>query len=288
MTNHIVMFSGGTGSWATAVRVRETRFAEGDRLVLLFADTLMEDPDLYRFLEEAAADVPDAELVKVTEGRDVWQVFHDERFLGNSRVDPCSRILKRELLRRYIEEHFDPLSTVIYLGIDWTEEHRFTKAVPYWHPWQVEAPLTESPLLMKEEWLDRLRASGIEPPRLYQLGFPHNNCGGFCVKAGKAHFKHLLETLPEVYAYHEAKEQELREYLGKDVAILVDRRKENLAPGQKRRPMTLREYRLELEAAAAAQADPSCVLGDDTDEWGGCACFTPDTPAGEIEEDEGL
>ena len=108
--------------------------------------------------------------------------------------------------------------------------------------------------------LDALSEAGIEAPRLYRLGFPHNNCGGFCIKAGQAHFALLYRTMPERYAYHERREQELREFLDKDVAILRDR------TGGKTRPMTMREFRERLEANGQI----------DLLEWGGCACFTPD------------
>ena len=236
---HVVMFSGGVGSWAAAKRVAEKHGT--DNLILLFADTLIEDEDLYRFLDEAAANVG-GRLVKVAEGRDPWQVFFDVRFLGNSRVDPCSRILKREFLRRWLDEHCDPASTTVYLGIDSTEAHRFERAQRYWVPWRVEAPLCSPPYLTKDDILAALRAEGIRPPRLYELGFSHNNCGGFCVKAGQAHFALLYRTMPERYLYHEQREQELRDFLCKDVAILVDRR------GGGVRPMTLREFRERLEA----------------------------------------
>ncbi len=49
--SHVVMFSGGAGSWAAAKRIAARP------LTLLFADTLIEDGDLYRFLDDAAADV---------------------------------------------------------------------------------------------------------------------------------------------------------------------------------------------------------------------------------------
>ncbi len=52
---HVVMFSGGLASWAAAKRVAAENGT--DALVLLFSDTLMEDEDLYRFLDQAAADV---------------------------------------------------------------------------------------------------------------------------------------------------------------------------------------------------------------------------------------
>ena len=77
-------------------------------------------PDLYRFIREAAADIG-APLVTVTEGRTPWDVFRDVRFLGNSRVDPCSRVLKREPLRKWLVENTDPSECTIYLGIGWDE-----------------------------------------------------------------------------------------------------------------------------------------------------------------------
>lgn len=254
---HVVMFSGGAGSWYTAKRVAEAHGTE--ELYLLFADTLMEDEDLYRFLDEAAENVG-GELIKLIEGRDPWEVFFDVRFLGNTRIDPCSRILKRQFLRKYLEDNFDPERTVVYLGIDWTEEHRFVKAQKYWEPWITSAPLCGPPFVMKDEVLALMRDEGIEPPRLYEMGFPHNNCGGFCIKAGQAHFKLLLQKMPERYAFHEAQEQRLRNYLGKDVAILRDRR------GGQTRPMTLREFRERVMANGEI----------DEFEWGGCACFSPD------------
>lgn len=49
------MFSGGAGSWGAAKRTVERHGP--DDVLLLFADTLIEDEDLYRYLEEAAANV---------------------------------------------------------------------------------------------------------------------------------------------------------------------------------------------------------------------------------------
>lgn len=254
---HIVMFSGGVGSWMTAKRVAE-RYGTKD-LVLCFADTKMEHATLYTFLEQAAGNVG-GELVYLQEGRDPWGVFFDVRFLGNSRIDPCSRILKREIIRKWLDDNFDPTDTVVYLGLDWTEGHRFDRAKGFWHPWTVAAPLLNPPLLEKVEMLALLEAEGISVPELYTKGFPHNNCGGFCIKAGMAHFRLLLMEYPETYGYHERKEQELREYLDKDIAILRDRR------GGAVTPLTLKKFRERME-----QDNSQCDLFD----WGGCGCFSP-------------
>src|SRR5579859_1857151 len=211
---HVVMFSGGAGSWAAAKRVAQRHSPES--ITLLFTDTRMEDEDLYRFLDESAANVG-ARLVKIAEGRNPWHVFFDERFLGNSRVDPCSKILKRQMADQWLADNCDPKRTTVYVGIDWTEEHRFTKlrdrhAVD---GWRYEAPLCEAPFITKNDVTAWLKAEGIKQPRLYDLGFAHNNCGGFCIKAGQGHFANLLRRLPERYARHEAMEQAIRTYLGK-------------------------------------------------------------------------
>ena len=254
------MFSGGAGSWAAAKLVEQEHADPGDEIVLLFADTLMEDDDLYRFIKEAAWNVNGASLVTVTDGRDPWQVFKDKRFIGNTRIDPCSYYLKRKLMREWLEANCDPADTRCYIGIDWTEAHRYEKAKGYWEPWPVFAPLCDDTRFDKDAilaWLDR---EGIARPRLYAMGFAHNNCGGFCVKAGQGHFKQLLDVLPERYAYHEAKEEEMRVFLGKDIAILRDR------TGGTSRPLTLRELRERVETGKAVDAY----------DIGGCNCVDPD------------
>jgi len=253
----VVMFSGGAGSWAAAKRVAERHGT--DDLYLLFADTMMEDEDLYRFLDEAASNVG-GQLVRIADGRTPWDVFFDERYLGNTRADPCSKILKRKFIDRWLIEHCDPDKTTIYVGIDWTEEHRYTRLRDRRAEdgWSYEAPMCAAPWMTKDMILDWIRAEGIEPPRLYAMGFAHNNCGGFCIKAGIGHFVTLLRQMPERYAYHEAKEQEIRAYLGRDdIAILRDRRN-----GQAK-PITLQELRKRIEG------------GDQFDllDIGGCGCF---------------
>lgn len=258
--SHVVMFSGGIASWATAKRVAAQHGT--DDLTLLFADTLMEDEDTYRFLAAAAANVG-APLVRLSDGRDIWQVFKDSRFLGNTRIDPCSRILKREIMRRWVDEHCDHRTT-IYLGIDWTEQHRATRYERYWHPYRVECPLIEAPYVTKAGMLALAEAEGLPKQRLYELGFAHANCGGGCVKAGQAQFELLLRTMPDRYAEWERREQEIRDHLSKDVTILRDRYVRNGAEIVK--PITLRAFRERL------QRQPELF---DSDEWGACDCTNP-------------
>lgn len=237
MTRYVVLFSGGIASWAAARRLVDSGASD---VTLLFTDTRTEDIG--------------APLVKIEDGRDIWQVFRDERMLGNTRIDPCSRILKRDLSKKWLAENA-PDATLVF-GYDWTEVHRLDRTRERWAPRPVLAPLTEPPYRLRSELIADMEARGLQAPRLYGLGFSHNNCGGGCVKAGQGHFAHLYRTLPEVYADWERNEQALRDQLG-DVSILRDR------TGGDTTPLTLAALRERLE-----RSDP-------IDLWdiGGCACF---------------
>jgi hypothetical protein len=256
----IVMYSGGVTSWATAQRLAEHP-REG-RLRLVFADTLIEDPDLYRFLEESAA-LTGGELLRLAEGRTPWEVFDDVKLMGNTHHDPCSRVLKREFLRKWLKEEYpDPKGVRIHLGYDWTEIDRLNKAKRYWDPYEVDCPLMWRPTLVKAECNAWARLLGLEIPELNRRGFPHNNCGGFCVKAGHAGFRLLLQEHRGRYLEHERAELSWRFKHGKDYAILRDRR------GGDTLPLTMKTFRERIEAGE--ELDPQLEL-----DWGGCGCFDP-------------
>ena len=253
MTKHICFFSSGIASWVAARRVAE-RYGKENTL-LIFADTGIEDEDNYRFLEEAARDVG-SKLIILKDGRTPWEVFKDDRFLGNSRLATCSKRLKQEVCRKFIEQVPDPVQ--LYLGIDWQEAHRKEAIVKGWAPYPVDFPLCWDPWLERPDYFALAEERGLKPPRLYELGFSHANCGGFCVKAGHSAFEHLLKVFPERYMEHEKREEEIRQYLDKDVSILRSRK------GGKVRPITMKEFR--------ESKNPE-ELGLDFDDWSTCNCF---------------
>lgn len=250
----VVFYSGGALSWAAAMRTIERHGREN--VTLLFTDTSMEDGDLYRFLtdSEAQLGIP---VTRVCDGRTPWDVYKHKRIIGNTRMDPCSENLKRKPAHDWLREN--AASATLVFGIDFMEMHRLTGLKRRYGEigYEVEAPMCEAPYMSKADVLSWMRQEGLEPPRLYAMGFSHNNCGGFCCRAGQGHFANLLRELPEVFALHERKEQELRKFLGKDVTVLRDRR------GGRTRPMSLRALRGRIQGGKA--------IADD--EIGGCACF---------------
>lgn len=251
---HVVNTSGGVCSFWAGKRVVEKQGREN--VTLLWADVLMEDEDLYRFIRESSEylGVP---ITRISLEKSPWDLFDERGMIGNSRFPLCSVVLKREPLDEWMRVHTLEMTTTMYLGIDWTEEHRLVDIRQRKPHWRIEAPMCEEPLWDKCRMLDELKAIGIKPPRLYAWGFPHNNCGGFCVKAGQAQFALLLRKLPERYAWHEMRERNLRARIGKDFSVLTDRRGDG-----KKKPLTLETFRKRIEAGESF----------DRHDWGGCGC----------------
>lgn len=259
---HIVFYSGGIGSFLSAKRVVE-KHGPSD-VILLFTDTKTEHKDLYRFIDETV-EYLGAELVTLADGRDVWQVFKDVKLMGNSRMDPCSRILKRELSNKWVRENFTPENSILYFGIDWQESHRMKSIVKNWDPWKVEAPMTEPPYILPAQKFQILEECGIEKPYLYKIGMSHNNCAGFCVKAGQAHYKNLYSADPELYKQHETREQDVYDHLGKTNPFL------KMQVNGETEYFTLRRYREEY-----LDTGKNFELFDFSD---GCGCFLGDDQA---------
>lgn len=332
---HLVFFSGGSASWYVAYRIKkehgnealhllftDTLIEDNDlyRFIIETAANIFEvsqvrateliqrandlplvytDMDARKeALEQLRLDTVDLmpRLHWLSEQRDVWDVFYDVRFLGNSRVAHCSAQLKQRMAKRYVKPNFDAESTKLYLGIDWTEDHRTNAPRKNWAPFKVEFPLVDDMTFNKIDIMKALEVEGVEPPRLYAMGFAHNNCGGFCVRAGQGHFANLLEKNRELYLYHERREREFIEWRGADVAILkrskthyVDHAPYEIikgvedfylledyetyvtqAEGWRERvveviPLTLEQLRKELDAKQTQEIDFYDV--------GGCGCF---------------
>lgn len=259
---YIVNCSGGLTSFEALRRTLEAYGKANTHAY--FADTQQEDEDLHRFLRDQERYFG-IEIERVVDGRTIWEVWKERRCITlrlptGSEVAPCALLLKREALDKVITARYRPGAYTRVFGYEWYEIDRMSRLEQDIAPELTWFPLAEKPYVDKCHIAKFLESIGIAVPRLYRLGFEHNNCGGGCVKAGQAHWAHLYYTLPERYAFWEAKEEEFRQFLGKDIAILKDRR------GGQSKPMTLRAFRLRLEAGDTDY---------DKDDWGGCGCFAP-------------
>jgi hypothetical protein len=268
MKKYIVNVSAGLAS--TEAMERTIEHVGKEYTVPVFADVkgisteehAGEDEDAYRFL----ADIEHyfgIEIIHIVEGRDIWQVMFDERAItlpvGKTRVAKCSIKLKREPIDAWIAARYTPDECIQVTGLGWQEPHRIEDFVRVKAPYQTWHPLSEAPYVDNCIIAAKWEARGIRVPHLYELGFPHDNCGGFCVKAGLANFALLYRVNRPRYMHHAAKEARFRAEINPKATILRLRR------GGKVTPITMYEFAEMLDRGE----------GYDKDEWGGCGCFAP-------------
>lgn len=255
MKTRVVAYSGGIGSFLSAYLTVKKYGKENVELV--FTDTKTEDEDLYRFLDETSK-LLGLEIIKIEDGRNVWEVFMDVRYMGNSRIDPCSRLLKRDLFGKWLKSTGrTPESHTLVYGISWEEAHRYEKLKKRWDPYEVEAPLCTMKVSDVPDVEKLLSEANIAKPRLYGMGFPHNNCGGFCVKSGQKQFEMLYTNMPERYKWHEERQEKLFAKIGKHGFI---RKRVN----GELKYLSMKEFRQDV-----------LEKGEDFDQLdlGGCGCF---------------
>lgn len=189
---HIVSLSGGVASAVACQRVID-RYGR-ENVLIWFADTSWEDEDLYRFVDDCMKRWG-GELIRYCDGRNPLQVAEDEHIIPNSRVATCSRKLKTEPFTKWLKQVEKPVT--VHLGLDWSEEHRFE--APKKNYESIDGVTVDFPLNWKPyefDYFSVVRSWGITTPRLYGMGFPHNNCGGRCIRQGIGEWKRLRAHFP--------------------------------------------------------------------------------------------
>lgn len=263
---YIVNFSGGLCSFWAAVRMIRAHGREN--VVLLFADVLIEDQDLYEFLGHAE-NILGIPVTRVSREIEPWELFRREGLIGNNRSPICSIRLKREPLNEWMQAHYEldqnqhnafyEPATVV-LGFDATEWHRVADFQAKHPTWLLAAPMTEPPAWDKCRMIQEAEKLGFKQPSLYAEGFPHNNCGGRCVRAGISHWVHLCKIRPASYLDWELKELEtMADFRARGIeplTILKDRR------GGETKPLSLQDLRQRIESGEEFPDN----------EWGGCGC----------------
>lgn len=269
---HIVSFSTGLSSALTVERVRE-RYGEKNTMIV-FMDTGIEDEDNYRFMADMQKRWAGMEFVVLADGRSPLQVAEDEHIIPNYRVASCTRRLKIFPFKKFLKK-FDPSEITIHIGFDFQEVHRCASTKKNYEKlgYAVDFPLLWKPIeyrtyeqVCRDDW-------GVEPPRMYAMGYSHANCGGTCIKQGQSDWTRTLVNFPERFMEVEEWERRMREHPKRAPHALL-----RSSRGGETVPMTLQQLREEYEQMS--NANPSffdsggCVvcgigvvdLGDDDGE----------------------
>ncbi len=209
MNKHVIHYSFGITSAVTASLVIKEKGKENT--ILLFHDTKEEANDCYRFGREVAAYLG-MSITEKSDGRSVTQLFKDEKYLGNNRNTPCSRVLKQEQGNRYVKEFIEcGYDVTIYEGMTSPDDnHRLTgrRAAFADLGADVRFPLIEQHLSKDDCKRIVIECWGIRLSDSYNH-FEHDNClNRGCVKGGLAYYGLLYLYKHEAWKKAAAEEEE--------------------------------------------------------------------------------
>lgn len=234
---HVVAFSGGAASAVVAEIVTKEH---PDTTTLLFHDTRTEPADNYRFRKEVAARIG-LPITGASDGRDIWAVFQDERFLGNSRIAPCSKLLKQVPGRRWMREHAPCVAYYGFTADEWRRAQRTAARLESDIGTPCRFPLIERGI-GKQDCLDIVtKCWGLRLPEMYTWA-EHANCVP-CIRGGMTYWGLVYLHAPD--AWRRAAEAEK----AADQSILKDGR----LPEMLSRCQELARRRIAQDAADAAQ-----------------------------------
>jgi len=215
---HIVSVSSGAPSALLALKIVERYGAEN--VICIFADTLVEDEDNYRFLYDLRKYGLDIEYI--CDGRTPEDLQREQKTLFTNFLAPCTRILKLEPIKKFVS-CLQSLGYLIYMHIGYTledgkassdkPEGRLTDTKAAWLQYGVLARFElVQELYTRQRVVNELKSRGFEIPRSYAGDFPNANCfkQGGCVKGGKSYMQKMLIHNPHGYARREQLETEIR------------------------------------------------------------------------------
>ena len=211
---------------------------------IVFEDVLIEDDDNYRFMADCERRW-ERKIIVLKEGRSPYEVSRAGRVIPNSLLAPCSHRLKIELFKAWLLTLPDQEIT-IHIGFDYTELERMDRSRKGYAEmgYTVDFPLEWTPRdfrpykqIVKDDW-------GIEPPRMYRMGYTHANCGGRCCKQGQGDWIRTLINFPDRYAQIEKWEQDMRQLSEKHGKRSICKR----IVGKEVQALTLEQLRQEYEA----------------------------------------
>lgn len=188
----IVWFSCGAAS-AVAAKLAVDKY--GDRCIIAYCDLLKnEHSDNARFLRDVETWLQRPVItIRSKKFKSVEAVFRKRRYMSGVKGAPCTTEMKK--VPRF---DFQEVDDIHVFGLTVEEGDRIANmeaANPELHfDW-----ILRSNFITKQHCLDIVTQAGIRLPKMYELGFDHNNCIG-CVKAtSPTYWQQIRHHFPDVF-----------------------------------------------------------------------------------------
>lgn len=268
---HVISIGGGIAStWLLVDRVLAKYGKENVYPVI--CELANEHPDLWRLVEavEKKYGIQIKRIGLNGKSYNIWDSFFFTGMMGSTLADPCSRMLKREVMAAYMKANHEPADTVLHVGITSGEVDRMLAIRANWkrNGYSVEADLDSEPEISKSTLLAMCEKEfGFIPKPYIWNPKGHNNCGMFCVKAGKGQMARLLYYDRPAYLEHERMELLHQQIFSHTSTIMRDEWTRNGKRGAD--PLTLRAFRERMETKWRGML-PGFDPFDGLDDTAGC------------------
>lgn len=183
-------FSGGVSS-AVAIKLIANDL---DRILYTHIDD--QHPDTLRFVADCQTWF--GQVVEITQSPlgSVENACRSASFLKSRNGGAaCTKRLKRDVRKAFERKHAGNMTCV--WGLDVSEQHRVERIQQTMSEHTHRFPLIEANIT-KQEAHAILRASGIQRPVMYDLGYHNNNCVG-CIKGGMGYWNKIRIDFPDVF-----------------------------------------------------------------------------------------
>jgi hypothetical protein len=196
-------------------------------VVIVFQDTMNEDPDTYRFLFDCE-DLYSQPIERISRiGKDfkhIEDVWLKYLSLNTAHGAICSTVLKREVREAYQNLDTDHAQIFGYDSSEWNRHFQMRQNYPEIN---CVSLLIENKI-GKLECVKFFQDRGIEIPEAYKLGYRNNNClETGCVRAGIGYWQKYQIDFPDRFDRMAAREHLYTDLKGEPVTILKDQSKKN-------------------------------------------------------------
>jgi hypothetical protein len=227
-----VWFSCGAASAVAAAKTIE-KYGQTHTIRVVNNPVIEEDADNLRFLSDVEAwlGIKIEKAVNANYAHcSAVQTWEKRKFMSGPLGAPCTIELKKHARQQWEAKNPTDWHVLGFTADEKTRHERFVLSErSNVLPVLIELGLT------KADCYATLLAAGIQPPRMYALGYPNANCIG-CVKAtSPTYWNHVRKQHPEVFAERARQSRQLGARLVRvqNKRIFLD----ELDPAQKGLPM---------------------------------------------------
>ncbi len=200
MIRTVVWFSCGAAS-AVAAKYAVKKY---ENCEIVYCDTGGEHPSNKQFLKDVEKWIGGGiTTLKNDKYKDHFDVFEKSKYLQGIKGARCTTELKKKLRLKYQKP-----DDIHVFGYTLEEKKRAEKFESFNPELSVDWILIENQIT-KENCLGIIWQSGIKMPKMYDLGYNHNNCIG-CVKGGMGYWNKIRKDFPDHYSRMAGIEREIK------------------------------------------------------------------------------